>query len=99
MPLPPVKPPTPAAPPGPAGKEEIIARTGQYEVASHKKGSWLVVGLRGTYADDMLDVLKKEIFNQKLSMAFDTSLLSGIQMQLARELWFTAGQLKNGDTR
>jgi serine phosphatase RsbU (regulator of sigma subunit) len=93
MPLPPVRPPLP--PPD----EDTVVRRPTFEITTKRKAAWLLVYLRGTYTDEIVDIIRKDIFSQKTSFAIDCSLLSGIKVTLARELWFTSNSLKSGETR
>ncbi len=84
----------------PPPDEDTVVRRPTYEIKTKRHDNWLCVNLRGTYNDEIVEVLRKEVFPQKLSFAFDLSMLAGIKVTLARELWFTSSQLKQaGDTR
>ncbi len=92
--------PVPPPRPMPPSDEDTVARKASFEIKSRRQGPWLVVSLRGTYTDEIVEVLRKEIFRQKVSFAIDLSLLAGIKSTLARELWFVSQQLRTaGDTR
>jgi serine phosphatase RsbU (regulator of sigma subunit) len=80
--------------------EDTVVRKASFEIKTRKQDSWLCVNLRGTYTDEIVEVLRKEIFPQRTSLAFDLSLLAGIKVTLARELWFMSQQRRTaGDLR
>jgi serine phosphatase RsbU (regulator of sigma subunit) len=82
------------------GREEVLARTPDYEVAVRKQSTWFIVYLRGRYVDQMLEILRGQVFKeQKLSFAVDLSKLANIAMPLAREVYFFSGQLKANTER
>ena len=96
MPFGPV--PTPKPKPS-AALETILARTPSYEVVTLPRGSWLLITLRGMYDEAIVEILRSKVFNRRSSFAFDLTNLSGIAIQLARELYFTANKLKTSDHR
>lgn len=101
-PLPPTQPSkVPPLPPiGAKAKEEVVVRTPDFEIATRRHGSWLIVHLRGRYVDAMLEALQNSVFKEKSSFAIDLSKLANIAMPLARQLYFLSSQLKQGgDTR
>ena len=96
MPFGPSQPPKPV--PQPA-TEMILARTPAYEVVTLTRGPWMLITLRGMYDDAMVEILRTKVFTRKTSFAFDLTNLSGIAIQLARELYFTANKLRTGEFR
>jgi serine phosphatase RsbU (regulator of sigma subunit) len=92
--------PAPVPNPKPqASAETIHARTPSYEVVTQPRGPWILVTLRGMYDDAMIDILRNKVFKGRSSFAFDLTNLSGITIQLARELYFTANKMKAGEHR
>ena len=92
--------PVPTPKPKPATTAEtILARTPAYEVVTQPRGNWILVTLRGMYDDAMVGILRNKVFTGRSSLAFDLTNLSGIAIQLARELYFTANKLKSGEHR
>jgi len=79
--------------------ESILARTPSYEVITQPRGPWLLITLRGMYDEAMVEILRSKIFTRKSSFAFDLTNLSGVTIQLARELYFTANKLRSGEHR
>jgi serine phosphatase RsbU (regulator of sigma subunit) len=90
--------PTPKPKPAPAA-ETILARTPSYEVITQARGTWTHVTLRGMYEEAIVDILRNKVFNRRSSFAIDLTNLSGIAIQLARELYFTANRMKSGEHR
>ena len=92
--------PVPTPKPKPATTAEtILARTPAYEVVTQPRGNWILVTLRGMYDDAMVGILRNKVFTGRSSLAFDLTNLSGITIQLARELYFTANKMRSGEHR
>ena len=91
--------PAPTPKPKPPTTENILARTPSYEVVTQARGPWTLVTLRGMYDDAMVEILRNKVFKGRTSLAFDLTNLSGITIQLARELYFTANKMRTGEHR
>lgn len=91
--------PVPSPKPKPISTETILARTPAYEVVTQTRGPWTLITLRGMYDDAMVEILRNKVFIRRTSLAFDLTNLSGIAIQLARELYFTANKMKSGEHR
>ncbi len=85
--------------PAPSSGEQVIARTPDYEISTAVRAGWLVTAIRGRYDEKIIDILRAQVFKQKLSYAFDLSGLNGITVNLARELYFLSNKLKTTDFR
>jgi serine phosphatase RsbU (regulator of sigma subunit) len=59
-------------------------RTPDFEVVPTVHGAFLVLTIRGRYKDDLLEVLRRNFYLQRRSLAIDVSALSGMAMPLAR---------------
>lgn len=91
--------PVPTPKPKPTATENILARTPSYEVVTQSRGPWTLVTLRGMYDDAMVEILRNKVFKTRTSLAFDLTNLSGITIQLARELYFTASKMRTTEHR
>lgn len=80
--------------PSPQSPHDTVARTAEFEITSHVRGSWTVAVLRGRFTDEVLNILQRQVFLQLKPIALDLSALSGLAMSLARAIFYQSQALK-----